>query len=195
MRLIYALISALVLLSPRLTRAEALESGPYRLLEIGIQVDEHKASGKSWDSPATGPDPTIRVYAGSTEIGRCSGSDTYEHRCEFDSTFQYDGSELHIKVVDRDIASDDSIGKARLAVLSEGAADSDKLPMEVEGQLTAAYIRIGEMPILPSWLVQYKQRMIGLLLGIIAALILLFAFKDFWFRKRAPKPKPSEDSV
>jgi hypothetical protein len=169
-----------------------LAPGKYQLVELGVLIKDKNASGKAWDRPSSPPDPSLKLRLGDKTVAECKAQDTFEFRCEVEAEIQIDAdSVLTLEVVDSDIASDDSVGKARLAGLTSHGQVNSKLVMEVEGQLAAAHVRLLTRPGLFG---EYKDRLLGLLVGVAAGLLLLLGLKDFWFRQRTPKDSsPTED--
>lgn len=168
-----------------------LPTGAYVIEEVGVLIEEKTAKGKAWDRPASPPDPAIEVRVNGKTIAECKEQDSFEVRCEFEERIQIRKiTEIRLIVVDADIASDDSIGQARLKGLTNTGQLDTKLAMEVEGQLTAAHIKLRKAPNLVH---AYRSRLMGLAIGIGLGLLLLFGFKEYWFRERPAKAVKNEE--
>ena len=156
--------------------------GRHRLVEVGVVVRAHKRDGDPWDEPSPEPDPRIEVWLAGKRVAACDTDDAYEATCALDNTIAIDSDTLiELKVLDKDIAANDRIGEARLGGLTSRGTQDARLPMQVRGQLEAAHIRLTHMP---TWLDRYKARIVGLLIGVLAGLLLWFAFEKFWLRGR-----------
>jgi hypothetical protein len=176
--------------------APGVEPGTYVLVEFGVEIKAEKANGKEWDR-SSGPDPSLTLQLNGETISECEHRDLTVVQCEVDKVIAIDAkSVFSIAAIDSDLAVDDHIGRARLEGLSTFGTTEKPIAMEVEGQLAKAYLRIKAPPappVEPTWLGLYTSRLIGLAIGIALGLLLLFGFKDFWFRERKPRDKAKKE--
>tara|TARA_R110002096_G_scaffold436061_2_gene666667 strand:+ start:18137 stop:18733 length:597 start_codon:yes stop_codon:yes gene_type:complete len=193
--LAFALFASLVLAQPAL--GVGLEPGTYILQEFGVVIEAKKANGKDWDRSASKPDPSITLRLNEKTVGECKHRDLLEVRCEVGDAIRIDGKSVFALVaVDSDLVADDNIGEGRLAQIHQTGVTDKAIAMEVDGQLASAYLilqRPPPPPVVPTWLGTHQSRLIGLSIGILVGLMLLFGFKSFWFRPRNVRARNDEE--
>jgi len=154
------------------------------ITKVGVKV---KADGKKWDAGFVGtdPDPQIDVYVDGERIQECPQiKDAFAGDCAVATDLAYRKAvEIELRVVDRDIASDDPIGHAGGTVPADMHGRFD---LRVDGQLEAAWIDV-EYRDPPGAIATLKKhvgvRSIGALVGVLLALLL---FKIYGTRLLSP---------
>jgi hypothetical protein len=144
--------------------------------QVGIKVAPTNAKGEKWDGGLMGkePDPEIAIYVDKKKLQNCDGaSDTFELTCNITTRNSYAGDiALELRITDRDIASDDPIGVARVQLFADMKGRFD---LAVDGKVDSAWVEVDRVagPSIGSRVGKYiGVRTIGAVLGVLLALLL-----------------------
>ena len=145
------------------------------ITKVGIEVAPAKEGGAAWDRGlGKAPDPQIDVLVDGKRIVECPAlEDRLTADCAVDKQRAFAGEvEIELRVTDRDLAADDTIGHARGQLFEDAHG---RFELAVDGQLVKAWVEVERVDG-PSILARIRDRVgariLGALVGILLALAL-----------------------
>jgi hypothetical protein len=170
---------------PPVPTGPGLAPGKYTLTELRVEVAASNGKRERWDDKL-GPDPDLVVdlRVDGTTKAICRSPESTVARCRPNIEIAIDGgSAFDLTVVDEDPIDDDEIGSAALRDPSRWGTAID-LPMAPTGRVRAASVRFAPIP---TWWELNRVPMLGLGIGIAAALLVVGLFRRTLL---APDPEP-----
>ncbi len=145
------------------------------ITKVGVEVAPTKEGGAAWDRGiGMAPDPQIDVIVDGKRIEECpSLEDRLTADCAVSRQRTFSGEvEIELRVKDRDLAADDTIGHARGQLFEDAHGRFD---LAVDGQLVKAWVEVERVDG-PSIFARLREkvgaRILGALVGILLALAL-----------------------